>query len=136
MRKNGLKTKPCCWTNNQEGFTLIEIISVIIIMGVMVSVAIKKYDFLSDNAAMTVLKSGLRELNTRETVTWSKIKLSDDGYENDAEVYNAIDKNIGPGYSWNPVPNISGGTLHFKSQSIDLTRIPSTTASPGAWKKI
>ena len=96
MRKNGLKTKPCFWTNNQEGFTLIEIISVIIIMGVMVSVAIKKYDFLSDNAAMTVLKSGLMELNTRETVTWSKIKLSDAGYENDAEVYNAIDKSIGP----------------------------------------
>ena len=45
---------------------------------------------------MTVLKSGLMELNTRETVTWSKIKLSDAGYSNDAEVYNAIDKSIGP----------------------------------------
>ena len=136
MQKNGLKSKSCRWTNNQKGFTLIELISVLIIMGVMVSVGIKKFDLLSDNASIAVLTDGIRELNTREIMVWSKIKLSDDGYSDDTEIYNAIDKNIGPGYSWNPVPNISGGTLHFKSQSIDLTRIPSTTASPGAWKKI
>jgi len=119
---------------DQEGFTLIELISVIVIMGVMVSVAIKKFDLLSDKAGIVALRSGIRELNTRETVAWSKIKLSDVDYANDTEVYNAVDKNIGPGYSWNDAVNIGGGRLHFKSQLIDLIRVPSTSTSPGSWK--
>ena len=120
-------------TLNQKGFTMIELISVMVIMSVMVSVVIKKFNFLSDTAGMAVLRSGIQELNSRETVTWFKIKL-DTGYSNDTAIYNAIDKYIGPTYSWNPVPNISGGRLHFKSQYIDLTRVASTPTSPGFWE--
>jgi prepilin-type N-terminal cleavage/methylation domain-containing protein len=129
-----MKTIKNVRAGNQKGFTLIELLSVMVIMSVMVSVGIKKFDFLSDNASITVLQSGIRELKTRETVAWTKMKLSDIGYTNDAEVYNAVDKNIGPGYSWNPGPDISGGRLHFKSQSIDLNRFASTRTSPGSWK--
>jgi prepilin-type N-terminal cleavage/methylation domain-containing protein len=129
-----LKISKSLHMKHQEGFTLIELISVMVIMGVIFSVVIKKFDLLSDNASLTALTYGIRELNTRETVAWSKIKLSDVGYANDAEVYNAVDKNIGPGYSWNPAVDISGGGLHFKSQSIDLNRVASMPTSPGAWK--
>ena len=118
----------------QEGFTLIEFISVMVIMGVMVSVAIKKFDLLSDNASIIALRSAIGELNTRETVAWSKMKLSDTGYLNDTEVYNSVDKYIGPEYRWNPAPDKSGGGLHFKSHSIVLTRVSSTSTSPGSWK--
>jgi hypothetical protein len=68
----------------------------------------------------------------RETITWFDKKLS--GYTNDLDVYNAVDKNMGRGISWNPGPDISGGTLHLKSISIDLVRIPSTVNSPGTWQ--
>ena len=95
---------------------------------------IKKADLLSDSAGITALRSGIRELNTRETMAWSKMKLSDTGYSNDTDVYNAVDKNLGPEYSWNPSPKPSDGRLHFKSQSIDLTRAQSTPISPGFWK--
>ena len=121
-------------TKNQEGFTLIELISVLIIMGVMVSVVIKKFDLLSDNASITALQTASRELKSRESVTWFKIKLSDTGYTNDADVFNSVDKTMGQGFSWNPGPDISGGRLHFKSQSIDLSRVPSTRTSPGVWQ--
>lgn len=57
-------------------------------------------------------------------MTWSKIKLSDVGYANDAEVYNAVGKNIGPAYSWNAAANIGGGKFRFKYHSIGLVRVP------------
>jgi prepilin-type N-terminal cleavage/methylation domain-containing protein len=133
MQKIKLKMGKSVRINNQKGFTLLELISVLIIMGVMVSVVIKKFDLLSDNASITALKSGIRELKSRESVTWFKIKLSDIGYTNDVDVYNAVDKDIGQGFSWNPGPEISGGRLHFKSQSVNLNRVQSTPNSPGSW---
>ena len=130
---NILKSAKNSRIDNQRGFTLIELISVLIIMGVMASVVIKKFDLLSDNASITALKSAIGELESREYVTWFKIKLSDTGYTNDVDVYNAFDKDLGQGFSWNPGPEISGGGLHFKSQSVNLNRVPSTPNSPGSW---
>ena len=134
MQKTNLNARKCVGTGAQNGFTLIELLSVMVIMSVMVSVGIKKFDFLSDNAGIVALQTGMRELNTRELLVWSKLKLSDAGYSNDAEVYNTVDKNIGPAYGWNPGPDISGGRLHYKSQSIILTRIASTSTSQGSWR--
>ena len=119
---------------NQKGFTLLEMMSVLVIMGVMVSVAIKKFDLLSDNASITALKSGIRELNTRETLVWTNIKLSETGYTNDADVFSAVDKNIGDGYNWDPAPTDVSGTLHFKAQSFALVRTRSTRNSVGFWQ--
>ena len=133
MQEIKLKTGKSVRLDNQKGFTLIELISVLIIMGVIVSVAIKKYDILSDSASITAIKTGIRELRVRESVTWFKIKLSDTGYTNDVDVYNAVDKNLGQGYIWNPGPDISGGRLHFQSQSVNLSRAQSTLNSPGSW---
>ena len=119
---------------NQRGFTLIEITSVLIIMGVMVSVGIKKFEVVSDSASITALKVGVRELNTRETLEWSKIKLSDDGYTTDLDVFNLVDKNLGSKYSWNPAPTVTSGTLHHGSASVPLSRHESTVSSMGYWE--
>jgi prepilin-type N-terminal cleavage/methylation domain-containing protein len=134
MQPTNLKAVKNVKAYNQKGFTLIELLSIMVIMSVMVSVGIKKFEILSDNAGITALRTGNRELNTRETLTWFKIKLSETGYSTDEDVYNAVDKNIGSGYSWNPAPNTSGGRLYFKSRYIDLTRIASTSNSPSYWE--
>ena len=118
---------------NRKGFTLIELISVMVIMGVMVSVAIKKFDILSDTASITAIKAGVRELNTQESLIWIQMKLSETGWTSDADVYSGVDKKLGQGYSWNPGPNISGGTLYYKSQSVALIRNESKRNSVGSW---
>ena len=118
---------------NRKGFTLIELMSVLIIMGVIFSVAIKKYDELSDSASITAIKAGVRELNTQESLVWIDMKLSGTGWTSDVDVFNAVENNLGQGYSWNPGPAIGGGTLHYKSQSVALVRTQSTLRNVGSW---
>ena len=122
-----------CLILTQKGFTLIELISVLVIMSVIISVAIKKFDLLTDNASITALKAGVKELNTQESMIWIKMKLSETGWAEDLDVYNAVGKNLGTEYSWSPVPSISGGTLHYKSLSVALIRNKSSGKTPGSW---
>jgi prepilin-type N-terminal cleavage/methylation domain-containing protein len=119
---------------NQKGFTLIELLSVMIIMGVMGSVAVKKVDFMTDTASTKALTIAVKELNVRESLVWSQIKISLDGYTTDADLYDALDKDLGAKLKWDPGPGIDGGTLHCESQSIVLNRIHSTNSAPGQWQ--
>jgi len=118
---------------NQEGFTLIELISILIILGVLGSVAIRKYENLTSTASQRVLAAAVKELNVRESFIWANMKISSDGYTNDDDVYAALNKDLGPNLKWNPGPNIGGGTLHCESASVALTRIPSTITSAAKW---
>lgn len=121
------------WLKNQHGFTLIEMISVMIIMGVVASVAIQKFDVLSDTAAEQALRVGVRELNIRESLSWSNLKISSVGWTNDNETFATVDTDLGTDYSWNPGPTVDGGTLHFRSKPKVLDRDHSTFASAGNW---
>jgi prepilin-type N-terminal cleavage/methylation domain-containing protein len=118
---------------NKKGFTLVEVVAVMVIMSVMVSVGAKKLDFLSHNASDRVLEHGLRELNTRETLVWTKIKLSGSGPINDTDVFAELDTDLGDEFKWTAGPDITGGTLRFRSNSIVLTRIASSSLSVGRW---
>ena len=119
---------------NQKGFTLIELLSVIIIMGVMSSVAVKKVDFITDTATTRALAITVKELNVRESLVWSNMKISNDGYTTDEDVFAALDKDLGAKFKWNPGPTIGGGTLHCESQSIVLNRTHSTASAAGKWQ--
>lgn len=119
---------------NQQGFTLIELMAALVIIGVLFSVAAKKFNLLSDTADYRVLEAGISEINMRETLTWTNIKLSQGGWTKDSDIYSQINTGLGASYSWNPGPTVAGGTLHFKSQSIALTRSASTKTSAGKWE--
>ena len=127
-----MKNKPIL--RNQKGFTLIELLSVMIIMGVMGSVAVKKVDFITDTASTRALAIAVSELNVRESLVWSKLKISNDGYTTDADLFSDLDKDLCAKFKWNIGPTIDGGTLHCESQSIVLNRTPSTTSAAGKWQ--
>ncbi len=119
---------------NQKGFTLIELISIMIILGVLFSVAVKKYDNLTNTANERILAVTVKELNARESLIWAKMKISNEGYTNDTDVYTALYTDIGSRLKWNPGPTIDGGTLHIESQSIVLNRNHSTNSAAGKWQ--
>ena len=120
---------------NQKGFTLIELISVMIIMGVVASISIQKFDIVSDTANERALYTGIKELNIRESLVWSNIKISSEGYSTDVELYGPAITDLGSIYKWVDPPNrLTGGTLSFKSASKTLDRQESTSSSAGKWE--
>ena len=119
---------------NKNGFTLIEILVVLVILGILVAIAQSKLIDLEGTSANRALEAGVMELNAREKLTWADYKFSQNGWPGDNAIFTAIDKNLGAGYNWNAGPNSSGGTLQFKSKTVVLTRTASTEASAGQWK--
>ena len=79
---------------NQKGFTLIEIIVVLVILGVLAAIAQSKLIDIEGTAANRALEAGVTELNAREKLTWADFKLSQNGWTNDNAVFTAIDKNL------------------------------------------
>ena len=116
----------------QAGFTLIEIIAVLVILGVLAAVAVPKYIDLQDEAELRAIDAGIAELNSRENLTWSQEKLSS-GWADDATTFKAMDTALGSEYSWTADPTVTGGTLEFGNESKTLTRTASTTESPASW---
>ncbi len=94
----------------------------------------KKYDNLTNTARERILTTAVKELNVLESLIWTNMKISSDGYTNDEDVYTALSTDLGSRVKWNPGPAIDGGTLHIDSQSIVLNRNHSTNSAAGKWQ--
>ena len=63
--------------NNEEGFTLIEIIAVIIILGIMAAVAVPKFFSMQEDAKEAVIKGALAEGAARFNHAYSRYLLDE-----------------------------------------------------------
>ena len=120
---------------NEKGFTLVEIIAVLVILGILAVIAVPRYIDLESNAKKKAFAKGISDLTDREILTWADQKISASGYVSDAKVFGAIDHTLGPDFQWNPGdPNLSGGTMDFKGESFSLSRTASTRLQPPIWE--
>ena len=125
----------CC--RAESGFTLLEIIAALVILSVLATVAIPRYISLDESAKQKAIDAGIAELNGRETLTWSNLKISESGYRDDTHLFGLMDTTLGQDYSWEGAgPDTGGGTLKFRlSTPVPLTRNGSTNEYPAEWSR-
>jgi prepilin-type N-terminal cleavage/methylation domain-containing protein len=138
MRQHAMKKL----IRNQKGFTLIEIVAVLVILGVISAMAIPKYLDMGREAIMKTASAAIFELNTREKMKLVEWKLKDGQGSYPAPGATATDKNgntvNGPdtklGNDWNNNSAImSGQTILFQGKQVTFTRNAPSDQSHEPW---
>ena len=132
--------------SKQDGFTLIELIAVLLLLSILGALAIPRYVALDTNANSRAVDAAVSELNGREGVIWADIKFSSTGYDavtGDNDVWTVMKNDpslsypyLGSAYNWTAGPTEAGGTLRFKDNpAVPLNRTASTKATPARWQR-
>ena len=121
---------------NQKGFTLVEIITVLVLLSVLAAIAIPKYINMEQNAQQKAFNGAIAELNGRESLVWANLKISDTGYQDDAQLMLVVNHNLGTDFVWQSGhPVAAGGNLTFRAKTVTLNRTLSDVAKPAVWSQ-
>lgn len=122
----------------EHGFTLVEIISVLVIIGILSAVALPDFFNIQDRIRRKMIDNVRKDLNHREYLIWATYFESKEEDLVDGIIFNQVNpENIGAKFTWSDGPNASGpSTITFGSIDVDVNRTPSTAEDSGFWEKM
>lgn len=124
--------------NNQRGFTLIEIIAVLVILGILSAVAVPKYMDLQNQARIKAGQRAIAETKTRLSSAYSQYLLTHQGSApaNIAAICNIVnDTSILPADADGNIPLGNDFTANLKDGLITVTIVDGVSVSglTGTW---
>ena len=120
MKKNTANTK-----KSRKGFTLIEVIAVLVLLGILTAVAVPKYIDMSEQAKVKAIEAGVAELNSREALQWGQDQLTG--------TTTTVDTALGADYTVGTATNSKVNAINFKGLEYSVTYTPATGIGPGVY---
>ncbi|MGA3279927.1 MAG: prepilin-type N-terminal cleavage/methylation domain-containing protein [Smithella sp.] len=116
---------------NEKGFTLIEIITVLVILGILAAVAISRYVDMMDQSRISAAQVAIGELKSRASGIYAKLYLSGNGADpGEPAVASSLSLDVGSDFS-GITTTTSGSDIIFAIGMVKGSTM-STTPS-GTW---
>ncbi|MGC6425950.1 MAG: type II secretion system protein [Akkermansiaceae bacterium] len=109
---------------NRKGFTLIEVIAVLVLLGILTAVAVPKYIDMSEQAKIKAIEAGVAELNSREALQWGQNQLTGTN--------TAVDTALGDDYTVTPTSG-TVTSIEFKDVTYGVSYAAADGIGPGVY---
>jgi prepilin-type N-terminal cleavage/methylation domain-containing protein len=118
---------------DERGFTLIELIAVLVLMSILGTIAAKKFINFDNSASQQVVSLAIEELNVREKLCWANATLMFDKQDIDGDVWEAMSGMLDIGN--NARVDVASGVITVGDASAEVVRTAATRERPGFWKR-